>query len=160
MNIFSTFVGQFKNTSNSALLKQTGNTSGTKISSEIDKSRFEEVLLRRGVPSNLIEKLFNTIDVNGDGKVNKNDFQRVLQTNAQTIRTSDIPETTNSTRVKTNETTISNIPPIQKKTYPAHTQKPNTIEDRVGTIAKHATTYNKNGVPHISAISAFINKTV
>lgn len=159
MNTFNIFVGQYNNPSNYIPRKQSNSTSDANNSSEIDKARFESVLFRRGVPLQVIETLFKSMDVNGDGKVSKNDFQRVLQMYAQTTQKSDIPKVKDSAS-KVDKTTFSNISPLQKNQSPSSSQNKSNNEYPIGTLAKQATTYDRNGVIRNSTVSAFVNRVV
>ncbi len=160
MKINNLFANRSDSASNFEILKQPINSSDDNKNNEIDRDRFESVMLKRGVPSQLIETLFNTMDVNGDGKISKNDFQRALQMDAQRIPKSDLPDSNNA-KFKVHNTALANTSYFQNNRHPNNPQiTSKTIEELITTLEKQAGTYNKSGVPHISVIGAIVNALV
>ncbi len=160
MNIFNLFTSRYtqNQTSNAGVRKQEKNAADA--SREIDKSRFESVMVKRGIPSHVIETLFKTMDVNGDGKINGNDFQRVLQMHAQSVRQTETSKSKTETE-PVKKAAVNNAPPPETKQTPVNPQTNSRQKEySVPAAAKKIFTYTRNGSPYFYPVSTFVNALV
>lgn len=157
MNIYNYFVNRISTAFEFSPRKQPSSPPVIDIAVEIDRVRFEAVMTKRGIPPHLIEKLFSSIDINGDGKISGIDFQRLLQRYSSTIK-KDETAAAGTAKQTVNETT--NTVPTQTA-QKQKTEKPamnsETINDRIANLEKQASTYTKNGTPRMYATSMYIN---
>ncbi len=123
---------------------------------EIDRGRFEEVFSKRGIPAAAIDTLFKSMDINGDGRVNQADVQRVLQLYGQR-QTPNISNTDRNS-VKNPEPADNDISREEKNRKAQQTPlNADTVEKLIDQMEKRAGTYNRFGLRNFSAIGAFVN---
>lgn len=123
---------------------------------EIDRSRFEEVFTKRGIPAAAIDTLFRSMDINGDGRVSQADVQRVLHLYGQKHDTKT--EKTENHSVKTPQAADNDISREEKNRRTSRTPlDADAVEKLIEQLEQKAGTYNRFGFRHISAIGAFIN---
>lgn len=123
---------------------------------EIDRARFEEVFAKRGIPAAAIDTLFKSMDINGDGRVNQADVQRVLQLYGQR----QTPNVSNAERnsVKNSEAADNDISREEKnRKFQQTPLDSDTVEKLIDQMEKRAGTYNRFGLPHFRAVGAFVN---
>jgi hypothetical protein len=160
MNIFGLFASRYTQRPNVDARKQPQNADEGNKHVEVDKARFESVLIKRGVPPQVIETLFKTMDVNGDGKINGNDFQRVLQMHAQSVRQTEPQQSKKETETVKNAA-VNNAPPPETEQTPINPQTTTQRKEyAAAATAKKIFTYNKNGNPHLPPVSTYVNTLV
>ncbi|MBP6672267.1 MAG: hypothetical protein KA247_03930 [Bacteroidetes bacterium] len=123
---------------------------------EIDRTRFDEVFAKRGIPASAIDTLFRSMDINGDGRVSQADVQRVLHLYGQKQEPT-VTKTENES-VKTPQAADNDISREEKNRKMNSTPlDSDTVEKLIEQLEQKAGTYNRFGLRHISAIGAFIN---
>ncbi|MFZ4619631.1 MAG: hypothetical protein ACOYNS_03670 [Bacteroidota bacterium] len=152
--MYDFFTSAFSNTPKVDPLRQSSFDRYAKV--EIDRARFEEVFSKRGIPAAAIDTLFKSMDINGDGRVNQADVQRVLHLYGQ--RHSANVSGADRNTVK-NPDAADNDVSREEKNRNTH-QTPldaDTVEKLIEQMEKRAGTYNRFGLRHFSAIGAFVN---
>lgn len=123
---------------------------------EIDRARFDEVFSKRGIPSEAIDTLFRSMDINGDGRVSQADVQRVLHLYGQKHETN--VGSTDNRSVKTPQAADNDISREEKNRRTNRSPlDADSVEKLIEQLEQKASTYNRFGLRHISAIGAFIN---
>ena len=139
------FSVRFKNSVNFGAHNESGRAWQNYTNIEIDKERFTTVLLTKGVPSAIIDILFKKFDSNNDGKINRYDFERVLQTYGKYNSKTNSSNTVNTPADKVKESIL------ESSDY--HTNRPTdnqntsvlTLEEMRKRVGKEALSYIKNG---------------
>lgn len=126
---------------------------------EIDRARFEEVFSKRGIPAAAIDTLFKSMDINGDGRVNQADVQRVLHLYGQRHNTNvrndchssvQTPQAADNDISREEKNRRSSPPPLNAE----------SVEQLMEQLEQRAGTYNRHGMRHYSAVGAFVNSLV
>jgi Ca2+-binding EF-hand superfamily protein len=156
MNIFNFVVNRISTAFHFGSRNRSSSHTNKATFEEIDKSRFESVLSKRGVPAHIIETMFKTLDVNGDGKINGNDFQRILAIHAQRIRN----ERSTAAQSKPVEDTTPNTSAHQTiKTSVPRSSPVNAdmVKEKIAALERQAATYSRDGSPRIYTMNTFVN---